>query len=74
MFLCCVTRGVHLELVEDLSAREFRCCLRRFVARYGSPALIISYNAKTFQATEKALNKLFNHSEIKADLEYERIE
>ena len=48
--------------------------LRRFVARYGSPALIVSDNAKTFQATEKALNKLLNHPEIEADLEYERTE
>ena len=74
LFSCCVTRAVHLELVEDLSAGAFRRCLRRFVARYGSPALIVSDNAKTFQATEKALNKLFNHPEIKADLDYERIE
>ena len=74
LFSCCVTRAVHLELVEDLSAGAFRRCLRRFIARNGAPALIVSDNAKTFQATEKALNKLFNHPEIKADLEYERIE
>ena len=74
LFSCCVTRAVHLELVEDLSAAAFRRCLRRFVARYESPTLIVSDNAKTFPATEKALNKLFNHREIKADLEYERIE
>ena len=74
LFSCCVTRAVHLELVEDLSAEAFRRCLRKFIARCGRPELIVSDNAKTFQATEKALNKLFNHPEIKADLEYERIE
>ncbi len=47
---------------------------KKIVAKYGRPALIVSDNAKTFQATEKALNKLFNHPGIKADLEYERIE
>lgn len=74
LFSCCVTRAIHLELVEDLSAAAFRRCLRRFTARRGTPALIVSDNAKTFQATEKALNKLFDHPEIQADLEHMRVE
>lgn len=48
LFTCCVTRAAHLELVEDLSACVFRRCLRRFIARYGAPALIVSDNAKAF--------------------------
>lgn len=48
LFTFCVTRAAHLELVEDLSACVFRRCLRRFIARYGAPALIVSDNAKTF--------------------------
>jgi len=63
LFSCCVTRTVRLEL-EDLSAAAFRRCLRRFTAKNGMPSLIVSDNAKTFQATEKALNELFNHPEI----------
>ena len=55
LFTCCVTRAVHLELVDDLSSATFRRCLRRFTARQGLPTLIVSDNAKTFQATEKAL-------------------
>ena len=65
---CCVTIAVHLKLVEDLSAAAFRRCLRRFTARHGTPALIVSDNTKTFQATEKALYELFNHPEVRADL------
>jgi len=38
------------------------------------PVLIVSDNAKTFQATEKALKKLFDFPEVKADLERDRIE
>ena len=48
LFTCCVTRAAHLELVEDLSACVFRRCLRRFIARYGAPALIVSDNTKAF--------------------------
>ena len=46
----------------------------RFIAKIGMPVLIVSDNAKTFQATEKALKKLFDHPEVKADLERDRIE
>lgn len=74
LFSCCMTRAVHLESVEDLSATAFRRCLRRFSVKNGMPVLIVSDNAKTFQATEKALNELFNHPEVRADLEYMRIE
>ena len=74
LFSCCVTRAIHLELVEDLSAEAFRRALRRFAARRGTPTLIVSDNAKTFQATEKALNDLFNHPEVASELHRKKIE
>ena len=37
LFTCCVTRAVHLELVEDLTAPTFLRCLRRFIGRRGTP-------------------------------------
>lgn len=70
LFSCCVTRAIHLELVEDLSAEAFRQALRR----KGTPTLIVSDNAKTFQATEKALNNLFKHPEVASELDRKRIE
>ena len=39
LFTCCVTRAVHLELVEDLTSQTFRRALRRFSSRRGTPAL-----------------------------------
>ena len=33
LFNCCVTRSVHLELVEDLSVETFKQCLRRFLLK-----------------------------------------
>ena len=38
LFSCCVTRAVHLEFVEDMSA--VRRCLRRFSARNGTPGCV----------------------------------
>ena len=74
LFSCCVTRAVHLELVEELSAPVFRLCLRRFTARRGVPTLIVSDNATTFVATAKAVKKLFSHPEIRAELDNMKIE
>ena len=74
LFTCCVTRAVHLELVEDLDAATFRRCLRKFSARRGIPSLIVSDNAKTFQARQKALNRLFNHPEVRSYLSDQRLE
>ena len=74
LFSCCVTRALHLELVEDLTAETFRRCLRRFTARRGVPQVIVSDNATTFQATEKAVTELFNHPEVQQYCDSHRIE
>jgi hypothetical protein len=64
IFSCCVTRAIHLQLVNDLSAATCHRALRRFSARRGTPSLIVSDNAKTFKAAAKAIEKLQNHPEI----------
>ena len=58
LFTCCVTRAVHLELIENLQTPTFVNCLRRFASRRGTPALVVSDNAKTFKATARLLQKL----------------
>ena len=73
LFSCCVTRALHLDLVRDLKAPTFRRCLRRFAARRGSPSLVVSDNGKTFKATEKAVEELYNHPEVRAYLEANRM-
>jgi hypothetical protein len=73
LFSCCVTRAIHLELVRDLSAETFLCCLRRFAARRGMPSLIVSDNAKTFKAAEQAVRRLFNQPKVKAELQTKRV-
>ena len=73
LFSCCVTRAIHLELECNLSAETFLRCLRRFAARRGVPNLIVSDNAKTFKAAEKALRNLYNQTRVKSELETKRI-
>lgn len=73
LFTCCVTRAVHLELVENLLASTFVNCLRRVCARRGTPTLMVSDNAKTFKATVKLLKKLANECTVVNFLESRRI-
>ena len=58
LFSCATVRGIHLEIVEDLSTSSFMHALRRFAAHHGWPSTIISDNGKSFVGTEKELRKL----------------
>ena len=71
LFSCCVTRTLHRELVED---ETFRRCLRRFTTRRGVPQVMVFDNAKMFQATEKGVRELFNHTEIQQYCDSHRLE
>ena len=53
LFTCVSTRAVHLKLCKDMTAEEFERRLKEFVVRRGAPDLIVSDNAKTFQAMKK---------------------
>ena len=59
LFTCAITRAVHLELVESLSAETTVMALRRFIARRGMPSILMSDNAKGFVAAKDHLLKLF---------------
>ena len=63
-----------MELVPDLSAEAFKRPLRRFASRRGIPVLIVSDNAKTFQATNKALKSPFRNPKVANELENAKTE
>ena len=48
--------------------------LTPFTAGRGKPSLIVSDNAKTFKGVSKILKPLFEHPQVKSDLEVQRIE
>ena len=52
LFVCAMTRAVHLEVVDNLTATSFIMCLRRLAAAKGMPTLILSDNHKKFIAGE----------------------
>ena len=64
LYTCCVVRVVHLDLVIDLTIQSFLRSLKRFIARRGIPARILSDNGRTFKAAAKVITAIATHSEV----------
>lgn len=58
LFVCFVTKAVHLELVTDLTKDAFLLALKRFVSRRGLPVCIYSDNGTNFCAANNELKEL----------------
>lgn len=58
IFICMVTKCVHIELVSSLSTEAFLHTLRRFIARRGNPSIIYSDNATNFLGARNQLKEL----------------
>jgi hypothetical protein len=55
IFVCFVTRAIHIEVVEDLTSSAFIAALRRFISRRGKPHTIWSDNGTNFVGANKEL-------------------
>ena len=58
LFICMVTRAIHLEVVSSMSTEEFLAALRRFIARRGKPAQIYSDCGTNFVGANNELSEL----------------
>lgn len=63
LFICFITRAVHLELVTSLSSEAYLMALKRFLSRRGKPAQIFSDNGKTFVGALKEFSKFLTTCE-----------
>ena len=62
-----ITRGIHLDLVTDLTTEAFLRSFKRFIVRGGFSSKVVSDNGKTFVAAAKILtNTVVN--EVKTHL------
>ncbi|XP_046142906.1 uncharacterized protein LOC123988104 [Osmia bicornis bicornis] len=62
VFVCLCTKAVHLEPVSDLSASAFIAAFRRFVARRGRCAHLLSDNATNFRGADAQLKSMFKRA------------
>lgn len=58
IFVCLVTKAVHIELVTGLTTDLYLMTLKRFIARRGNPSLIYSDNATNFAGAKNQLKEL----------------
>lgn len=58
VFVCLVTRAIHLEIVSDLTTEAFIAAFRRFVARRGKCQLMMSDNGSNFIGAQRELRSL----------------
>lgn len=59
VFICMVTKAIHLEAVEDLSADSFLAAFQRFVSMRGVPEKVFSDNGTNFIGARSALRELY---------------
>ena len=62
VFICTVTRAVHLKLVEDYSSEAFIAALHRFTARRGHCKYLYSDKGITFVSADTQLTQMLSES------------
>lgn len=60
VFVCFVTKAIHIELVSELTTNAFLAALRRFTARRGHCKHIYSDNGTNFQGAKNELEKFMS--------------
>ncbi len=70
LFKCLTTRAVHIEILTSLDADSFLMALRRFIARRGKPAELLSDQGTNFKGGERELHDAFKamHSSLQTCL------
>ena len=64
LFTCCATRAIHLELVQDMTAKAFLLCFKRFTARRGVPSRVVHDNSQTFKSGNRLIVEILDCSEV----------
>ena len=64
LYMCCVVRAVHLEVIADMSSQTFLQSFRQFIARRGFLCRMISDHAKTFKSASKIIRDVLTHPEV----------
>ncbi|XP_046665229.1 uncharacterized protein LOC124357451 [Homalodisca vitripennis] len=72
IFICMVTKAVHIELVTDLTTEGFLAALTRFVSRRGLCSTIYSDCGTNFIGAESSLKKILSET-VKASTAMDKI-
>lgn len=70
LFICFVTKALHIELVSDLTTSAFLAALRRFIARRGRCTEFYSDSATNFVGASRELRRLFRSAVITEEIQW----
>ncbi|XP_028158059.1 uncharacterized protein LOC114351145 [Ostrinia furnacalis] len=59
LFVCFVTKAIHLELCSDLTTECFLACFKRFIARRNLPSDVYCDNGTTFKRARNKLDEFY---------------
>lgn len=59
VFVCLVTRAIHLETVSDMTTERFLAAFNRFVGDRAEPEIIFSDNGTTFVGADNELKRIY---------------
>ena len=62
IFTCVTVRAVHLEIVDDMTAKQFLMTLQRSISRRNTPHTIILDDASQFKLTKTTVDKAWQQS------------
>ncbi|XP_076658716.1 uncharacterized protein LOC143362429 [Halictus rubicundus] len=69
VFVCFLTKAVHLELASDLTTEAFLAAFKRFSSRRGKPKNVYSDNGTNFIGAKNLLSELFNSQNYKKQIQ-----
>ena len=58
LYVCFITKAIHIELVSNLTSEAFLASFYRFAARRGCPSKVYSDNGTNFTGAQRELNKI----------------
>ena len=65
LFTCAASRAIHLELVNDATAKSFIQAFRRFVSHHSLPKKVVTDNGTNLVAGNKIIQELLNNEEVR---------
>ncbi|KAJ0169299.1 hypothetical protein K1T71_015183 [Dendrolimus kikuchii] len=65
LFVCMITRAIHLEVVSDLTSKGFIAAFRRFIGRRGRCQDVYSDNGTNSVGADKDLREMFDRAKSK---------
>ncbi|XP_071644514.1 uncharacterized protein [Temnothorax longispinosus] len=73
IFVCMVTKAIHLELVEDMTTTAFIGALKRFISRRGKVVNMYSDNGLNFRGADNEMQDLFQSPDLQHAATEERL-